>query len=59
MKIKEIVSRPLQEFATSGSSSAGGMASFIKPGAGTLFGGEYQQRDNPFRQPAKKTRKKK
>jgi hypothetical protein len=59
MKIKEIVSKHLQEFASSGSSSAGGMASFIKPGAGTLFGGDYQQRDNPFRQPVKKPRKKK
>jgi hypothetical protein len=34
------------------------VASFVKPGAGTLFGGSYQQRDNPFRKPARKVKKK-
>jgi hypothetical protein len=41
---------------TTTSSSA--VASFVKPGAGTLFGGSYQQRDNPFRKPARKVKKK-
>ncbi len=59
MKIKEIVTQSLKEFASAGSSSSSGMGSFIKPGAGTLFGGDFQQRDNPFRKPAKKVRKKK
>lgn len=59
MKIKEIITTPLKEFASAGASSASGMGSFIKPGAGTLFGGDFQQRDNPFRKPAKKLRKKK
>jgi hypothetical protein len=59
MKIKEIVTTPLKEFASAGASASSGMASFIKPGAGTLFGGSFQQRDNPFRKPVKKTRNKK
>jgi hypothetical protein len=41
---------------TTTSSSA--VASFVKPGAGTLFGGSYEQRDNPFRKPARKAKKK-
>ena len=59
MKIKEIIPKQLNEFASAGASGASGMASFVKPGAGTLFGGSFEQRDNPFRKPAKKARKKK
>ena len=59
MKIKEIVPKQLNEFATGGGSSSSGVGSFIKPGAGTLFGGNFEQPDNPFRKPAKKPRKKK
>lgn len=59
MKIKEIVNKPLKEFASAGASSSSGMGSFIQPGAGTLFGGNFQQRDNPFRKAVKKPRKKK
>jgi hypothetical protein len=38
--------------------SASGVASIPMPGAGTLFGGKFQQRDNPFRKPARKAKKK-
>lgn len=59
MKINEIITKPLKEFASAGASSSSGMAGFIQPGSGTLFGGDFQQRDNPFRKAVKKTRKKK
>jgi len=38
--------------------SSSAVASVVTPGAGTLFGGSYQQRDNPFRKPARKAKKK-
>lgn len=38
--------------------SASAVASIPMPGAGTLFGGNFQQRDNPFRKPARKAKKK-
>lgn len=38
--------------------TASGVASIPMPGAGTLFGGNYQQRDNPFRKSARKAKKK-
>jgi hypothetical protein len=49
MKIKEII----RESGTSGGSTSGDFATFVRPGAGTLFGGSFEQRDNPFRKPAK------
>jgi hypothetical protein len=44
------------EMASAGASSAGGMAGGPVAGAGSLFGGNFQQRGNPFRKKKKKVR---
>ena len=53
LKYESVSQNALAETTTSA-----GVSSIPMPGAGTLFGGNYQQRDNPFRKPARKAKKK-
>lgn len=56
MRIKEIVQETNIKESTAGATGSSAVATAPTAGAnaGTLFGGTFQQRDNPFRKKRKK-----
>lgn len=54
MLIRDIIAAPQKKLAETTSSSAVATAPTAGVNAGSLFGGTFQQRDNPFRKKRKK-----
>jgi cytidyltransferase-like protein len=56
-KLAKYKKRQISEM-TAGGTGAGAVSTAPMPGAGTLFGGSYQRKNNPFAAPAKKKKAK-